>query len=86
MNTVNTTGGGEVMTDRTNSLSKRIGLRVKILVATIVVVAGFTGVFLYQSVSFHTESALNQVVEPKPARKHVQCHQISHVSWRQQDS
>jgi methyl-accepting chemotaxis protein len=51
------------MTDRTNSLLKRTGLRVKILMATIVVVAGFTGVFLYQTLSFHTESALNLVAE-----------------------
>ncbi len=51
------------MTNRTNSLWRRTGLRVKILVATIVVVAGFTGVFLYQTLSFHTESALKQVAE-----------------------
>jgi len=44
-------------------LQRRTGLRVKILVATIVVVGGFTGVFLYQALSFHTESALNQVAE-----------------------
>jgi len=47
----------------THKLQKRTSLRAKILVATIVVVAGFTGVFLYQTVSFHTESALNQVAE-----------------------
>jgi len=46
-----------------HELQKRTSLRAKILVATIVVVAGFTGVFLYQTVSFHTESALNQVAE-----------------------
>ena len=51
------------MTDRAQSLLRRTGLRVKILVATIVVVAGFTGVFLYQTVSFHSESALNLVAE-----------------------
>jgi methyl-accepting chemotaxis protein len=51
------------MTNRINNLLTRTGLRVKILVATIVVVAGFTGVFLYQTLSFHTESALNQVAE-----------------------
>ncbi|HID28982.1 MAG TPA: HAMP domain-containing protein, partial [Desulfobacterales bacterium] len=51
------------MTDRTHSLLRRTGLRVKILVATIVVVAGFTGVFLYQTLSFHSESALNLVAE-----------------------
>ena len=51
------------MTDRTNSLLRRTGLRVKILVATIVVVAGFTGLFLYQTLSFHSESALNLVAE-----------------------
>ncbi len=51
------------MTDWMHELPKRTGLRVKILMATIVVVAGFTGVFLYQTVSFHTESALNQVAE-----------------------
>jgi methyl-accepting chemotaxis protein len=44
-------------------LQKRTGLRVKILVATILVVAGFTGAFLYQTVTFHTESALNLVAE-----------------------
>ena len=50
----------------TNWIDKRLrttNLRTKILVATIVVVAGFTGVFLYQTLSFHTESALNQVTE-----------------------
>lgn len=41
-------------------LSKR-GLRVKILLATILVVAGFTGFFLYQTLSFHRKSALNLV-------------------------
>jgi methyl-accepting chemotaxis protein len=46
-----------------HNLQKRTGLRVKILVATILVVAGFTGVFLYQTVTFHTESALNLVTE-----------------------
>jgi methyl-accepting chemotaxis protein len=44
-------------------LLKKTGLRVKILIATIAVVGGFTGVFLYQALSFHTESALSQVAE-----------------------
>ncbi len=44
-------------------LQRRTALRVKILVATIVVVAGFTGVFLYQTLTFHAQSALNQVAE-----------------------
>jgi methyl-accepting chemotaxis protein len=42
---------------------KTTGLRVKILMATIIVVVGFTGVFLYQTLSFHTQSALNLVAE-----------------------
>jgi methyl-accepting chemotaxis protein len=42
-------------------LLKRMGLRMKILLATITVVGGFTGAFLYQTLSFHTKSALNQV-------------------------
>ncbi len=46
-----------------HNLQKRTGLRVKILVATILVVAVFTGAFLYQTVTFHTESALNLVTE-----------------------
>ena len=49
------------MTNWTHQLLRRTGLRVKILMATILVVSGFTGVFLYQTVSFHTQSALNQV-------------------------
>ena len=44
-------------------LLRKTGLRVKILIATIAVVVGFTGLFLYQNLSFHTESALNQVAE-----------------------
>ncbi len=44
-------------------LQRTTPLRVKILVATIVVVAGFTGVFLYQTLTFHTESALDLVAE-----------------------
>ncbi len=42
-------------------LLKGTGLRVKILIATITVVVGFTAGFLYQTVSFHTRSALDQV-------------------------
>jgi methyl-accepting chemotaxis protein len=37
------------------------GLRVKILIATIAVVGSFTVGFLYQTLSFHTKSALHQV-------------------------
>ncbi len=44
-------------------LLKKTGLRVKILIATITVVGGFTGIFLYQALSFHTKSALSQVAE-----------------------
>ena len=44
-------------------LLKKTGLRVKILIATIAVVGGFTGIFLYQALSFHTKSALSQVAE-----------------------
>ena len=51
------------MTNWIDKLLRTTNLRTKILVATIVVVAGFTGVFLYQTLSFHTESALNQVAE-----------------------
>ncbi len=51
------------MTNWIHKLSKRTGLRAKILVATIMVVGGFTGVFLYQTLSFYTESALDQVAE-----------------------
>jgi len=51
------------MIDWIGELQRRTGLRVKILAATIVVAAGFTVVFLYQTLSFHTESALNQVAE-----------------------
>jgi methyl-accepting chemotaxis protein len=51
------------MINWTHHLLKRTGLRVKILAATIIVVGGFTGVFLYQTVSFHTRSALSQVAE-----------------------
>ncbi|MBW1858487.1 MAG: PAS domain-containing protein [Deltaproteobacteria bacterium] len=46
-----------------DKLLKRTGLRVKILIATITVVGGFTGGFLYQTLSFHTESALDLVAE-----------------------
>lgn len=44
-------------------LLKMTGLRVKILIATIAVVGLFTGIFLYQALSFHTRSALEQVAE-----------------------
>jgi methyl-accepting chemotaxis protein len=40
---------------------RRMGLRVKILLATITVVGAFTGAFLYQTLSFHSNSALRQV-------------------------
>ena len=40
---------------------KGTGLRVKILIATIAVVLIFTVAFLYQTLSFHTRSALEQV-------------------------
>lgn len=46
-----------------DKLLKKTGLRVKILIATITVVGGFTGVFLYQTLSFHTRSLLDQVAE-----------------------
>ncbi len=46
-----------------DKLLKKTGLRVKILIATITVVGGFTGVSLYQTLSFHTKSALDQVAE-----------------------
>jgi methyl-accepting chemotaxis protein len=51
------------MTSWMDRLLKKTGLRVKILIATIAVVGGFTGVFLYQALSFHSESALDQVAE-----------------------
>jgi methyl-accepting chemotaxis protein len=51
------------MTSWMDRLLKKTGLRVKILIATIAVVGGFTGVFLYQALSFHTRSALDQVAE-----------------------
>jgi methyl-accepting chemotaxis protein len=51
------------MTGWIDILLKKTGLRVKILIATIAVVGGFTGVFVYQALSFHTESALSQVAE-----------------------
>ncbi len=51
------------MIDWIDTLLKKTGLRAKILVATITVVGGFTGVFLYQTLSFHTKSALDQVAE-----------------------
>ncbi len=44
-------------------LLEKTGLRVKILIATIAVVGTFTGLFLYQTISFHTKSALEQVAE-----------------------
>jgi methyl-accepting chemotaxis protein len=46
-----------------DKLLKRTGLRVKILVATIMVVGVFTGLFLYIALSFHTERVLNQVAQ-----------------------
>ena len=46
-----------------NRLLKGTGLRVKILLATILTVAGFTGIFLYQTLSFHTESSLSLVAQ-----------------------
>jgi methyl-accepting chemotaxis protein len=46
-----------------HNLQKGTALRVKILMATILVVAGFTGAFLYQTLTFHTESALNLVTQ-----------------------
>jgi len=44
-------------------LLKETGLRVKILVATIMVVGVFTGLLFYKSLSFHTENVLNQVAQ-----------------------
>jgi PAS domain S-box-containing protein len=46
-----------------DKLLKGTGLRIKILVATIMVVGVFTGLFLYKALSFHTESVLNQVAQ-----------------------
>ena len=46
-----------------DKLLKKTGLRVKILIATIIAVGGFTGVFLYQTLSSHTKSSLDQVAE-----------------------
>jgi methyl-accepting chemotaxis protein len=46
-----------------DKLLKTTGLRVKILIATITVVVGFTGIFLYQTLTFHRKSALDQVKE-----------------------
>jgi len=40
---------------------RKTGLRVKILLATIAVVGAFTGAFLYQTLSFHSNSALRLV-------------------------
>jgi methyl-accepting chemotaxis protein len=54
---------GEVMINWIDKLLKGTGLRVKILVATIMVVGVFTGLFLYKALSFHTESVLNQVTQ-----------------------
>jgi methyl-accepting chemotaxis protein len=51
------------MTSWIDELLKKTGLRTKILIATIIAVCGFTGVFLYQTLSFHTESALDLVAE-----------------------
>ncbi|MDY6990367.1 MAG: methyl-accepting chemotaxis protein [Thermodesulfobacteriota bacterium] len=42
---------------------RKTGLRVKILLATITVVGVFTGAFLYQTLSFHSNSALRQVAD-----------------------
>jgi methyl-accepting chemotaxis protein len=44
-----------------DKLLKRTGLRVKILVATIMVVGVFTGLFLYEALSSSTERALKQI-------------------------
>jgi methyl-accepting chemotaxis protein len=55
--------GGELMNSWISRVLKGTGLRVKILMATILVVAGFTGLFLYQTLSFHTKSALSLVAE-----------------------
>ncbi|MBW1718314.1 MAG: PAS domain-containing protein [Deltaproteobacteria bacterium] len=44
-----------------DKLVRRTGLRVKILVATIMVVGVFTGLFLYESLSFSTKNILNQI-------------------------
>ncbi|MBE9581737.1 MAG: PAS domain-containing protein, partial [Proteobacteria bacterium] len=46
-----------------DKLLKRTGLRVKILVATIMVVGVFTGLFLYEALSFSTKSVLNQIAQ-----------------------
>ncbi|MCK4787940.1 MAG: PAS domain-containing protein [Desulfobacteraceae bacterium] len=46
-----------------DKLLKRTGLRVKILVATIMVVVVFTGLFLYEALSFSTERVLNQITQ-----------------------
>jgi len=46
-----------------DKLLKGTGLRVKILMATIMVVGIFTGLFLYKAMSFHTKSILNQVAQ-----------------------
>ncbi|NVM21928.1 MAG: PAS domain-containing protein [Desulfobacterales bacterium] len=51
------------MTDWIDKLLKKTGLRVKILVATILVIGAFTGISLYQTLSFHTKSSLNLVAE-----------------------
>jgi methyl-accepting chemotaxis protein len=51
------------MINSIDKLLKRTGLRVKILVATIMVVVVFTGLFLYIALSFHTERVLNQVAQ-----------------------
>jgi hypothetical protein len=46
-----------------DKLLKETGLRVKILVATIMVVGVFTGLFLYEALSFSTEKVLNQIAQ-----------------------
>ncbi|NVL90491.1 MAG: PAS domain-containing protein [Desulfobacterales bacterium] len=51
------------MTNGITKLLKRTGLRVKIFVATIIVVGVFTGVSLYQSLSSYTQSVLSLVAE-----------------------
>jgi len=46
-----------------DKLLKRTGLRVKILVATIMVVGVFTGLFFYEALSSSTERVLNQIAQ-----------------------
>ena len=54
---------GEVMINWIDKLLKGTGLRVKILLATIMVIGVFTGLFLYKAMSFYTESVLDQVAQ-----------------------